>query len=227
MFAPSSSVPTTTDPGVVTLLEGLHAKVDMVTALQKQMMTMEASQQFLADKYEELKDVTKQQAEQIKVLQRQMTTRAAPPPVPETEQNAIVISGMEETETETEPTERVAEIIHNTMELPSVSVVSVVRLGKQPTEGRPRKLLVKLGSQKEAVEVLTSARRLSQLNIERKSNSEIPIGIDRNLSPAELQHRSSVWAAFKAAKAGGKQCRWRLGYRLYIDGSEVLPGSPA
>ena len=72
---------------------------------------------------------------------------------------------MQESETETEPTEPVLEITNNTMELPSVTVVSAVRLDKQPAaEGRPRKLLVKLGSQKQAVEVLTSARRLSQLS---------------------------------------------------------------
>ena len=115
--------------------------------------------------------------------------------------DAIVVPGMQESEAETERTERVSEITHITMELPSVTVVSAVRLGKQPAaEGRPRKLLVKLGSQKQAVEVLTSARRLIQLKIERKANSESPMGISRNLSPAELQHRSSVWAAFRAAK---------------------------
>ena len=149
-----------------------------------------------------------------------------PPPAPAAEQDAIVILGIGESETETESIERVSEIIHDTMELPSVTVVSAVRLGKQPAaEGRPRELLVMLGSQKQVMEVLTSARRLSELNNKRKANSESPIGIVPDLSPAELQHRSSVWAAFRAAKAAKKECRWKFGYRLYVDGSEVLPGN--
>ena len=111
------------------------------------------------------------------------------------------------------------------MKLPSVTVVSAVKLGKQSAaEGRSRYPLVKLRSQKQTVEILTSARRLSQLNIERKANSESPIGLDLNLSPAELQYHSSVWAAFRAAKAARIECRWKLGNGLYIDGSEVLPG---
>ena len=126
---------------------------------------------------------------------------------------------MEESETETESIERVSEIIHDTMELPSVTVVSAVRLGKQQAaEGSPRKLLVKLGSQKQAMEALTSARRLSQLNNERKANSENPIGIDRNLSPAELQHRSSVWAAFRAAKAA----RSAYGEAVWVPNGKIL-----
>ena len=221
-----SSASTTTNVEVMTMLKELMDKVDKCNALQTRGNDLEQSQQFLSGEVDDLKESNKQQAEQIKSLQRQLAVQAKPPPAPAAEQDAIVISGMEESETETESIERVSEIIHDTMELPSVTVVSAVRLGKQPAaEGRPRKLLVKLGSQKQAMDFLTSARRLSQLNNERKANSESPIGIYRNLSPAELQHRSSVWAAFRAAKAAKKECRWKLGFRLYVDGSEVLPGN--
>ena len=225
VHAPSLSVSTTTDSGVMTRLDELHAKMDTVTALQKKINAMEESQQFLSDKFEDLKQISNQQAEQIKVLQQQVAKRAVTPPAPAAEQDAVVISGMEESEMETESTERVSEMIHNTMELPGVTVVSVVRLGKQPAaEGRPRKLLVKLSCRQQAVEVLSSARRLKQLNIDRKDNGERPIGINPNLSPAELQHRSSVWKAFTAAKAQNKKIYWSHGYRLYVNDSEVQPG---
>ena len=223
-----SSASITTNVEVMTMLKELMAKVDKCNALQTRINDLEQSQQFLSGAFEDLKESNKQKAEPNKALQRQLAVQAKPPPAPAAEQDAIVISGMEESETGTESIERVSEIIHDTMELPSVTVVSAVRLGKQPAaEGRPRKLLVKLGSQKQAMEVLTSARRLSQLNNERKANSEGPIGIDRDLSPTELQHRSSVWAASRAAKAAKMECCWKLGYRLYVDGSEVLPGTSA
>ena len=144
------------------------AKVDKCSALQTRVNDLDQSQQFLSGQFEELMESNKQQAEQIKALQRQLAVQAKPPPAPAAEQDAIVISGMEESETETESIERVSKIIYDTMELPSVTVLSAVRLGKQPAaEGRPRKLLLKLGFQKQAMEVLTSARSLSQLNIER------------------------------------------------------------
>ena len=131
---------------------------------------------------------------------------------------------MDESETETETTERLSEIIHSTMELPGVAVVSAVRLGKQPAaDGRPRKLLVKLSSREQAMQVLTSARRLKQLNSERQANGERPIGISHNLSPAELQHRSSVWKGFTAAKAENKKWYWSSGYRLFVNNKEVQP----
>ncbi len=102
-----------------------------------------------------------------------------------------------------------------------MTVVSAIRLGQQPAgKGLPRKLLVKLGSQVQAVKVLTSARRLSRLNIERKANSERPIGIDWNLSPAKLQHRTSVLAAFKegqSRESGTKGVPLEAGNCLYAD----------
>lgn len=61
------------------------------------------------------------------------------------------------------------------MKLSAVTVVSAVRLGKQPAaEGRPRKLLAKLSSREQAVQVLTSARSLKHLNSERQANGERP-----------------------------------------------------
>jgi len=66
---------------------------------------------------------------------------------------------------------------------------------------------------------------LSELNEDRKVAGEPrpPIGVDRNLSGSELLHRNSIWPRFKAAKKEGKECRWQMGYRLYVDGLEVLP----
>ena len=207
---------------VLSKLNELSAKMDSCTALQTKVSQLERSVEFLHAEFEDSKKVIKQQAEEIRVLQQQKRAPALPPPA--AEQDAIVISGMEESETETEAAERLSEIIHSTMELPEVSVVSAIRLGKQPaTDGPPRKLLVKLSSREQAVQVLTSARRLKQLNIERQANSERPIGINPNLSPAELQHRSSVWKGFTAAKAEGKKWHWGSGYRLFVNNKEVQP----
>jgi len=228
VLATPSSASTMTDMEVVTSLKDLHAKMDNFTALQTKVQTIERAQQFLSDEFEDLKKVSKQQAEQIRVLQQQMAKRVVPLPVPATEQAAIVISGMEESETDTDTKERVSEIIHSTIQLPDVTILSVVRLGKEPAaEGRPRKLLVKLQSPEQAVEVLTSARRLKELNVERKANGERAIGINPNLSPAELQHRSSVWKGFLAAKAENKKCYWSRGYRLFVNDKEVLPDDSA
>ena len=177
LLTPPSSTSTETIVEVMKSLKELHAKMDEWPALLTKVAEMERSQQFLNDEFEDLKKHSKQQAEHIKVLQQQMAKRAVPLPAPAVEQDAIVISGMEESEMETEAIERVSEIIHSTLQLPGVAVVTAVRLGRQPAaEGRPRKLLVKLSSGEQAVEVLTSARRLKELNIERQANGERPIG---------------------------------------------------
>ena len=207
------------------------AKVDKCAALQTWVNDLRRSKAFHTNASEEVKGSIEQRAEQNKAPQQSLAALAQPPQVPEVKRDGIIISGMEESETETELSEQVSDIIHNIMRLPDVTVISIVRLGKQPTaDGGPRKLLVKLGSEKEAMHVeRKSTRRLSQLNIERKSNDEIPIQINRNLSPWEAArlHRYLLWVAFKAAEAEGKECHWEPGYRLYIDGSEVLPDSSA
>ena len=221
-----SSASIETNVEVITKPDELSAKMDSVAALQTKVTQLERSLEFLHAEFEDNRKLNKQLAEDIKVLQQQK--RAPVLPAPAAEQDAIVISGMEESETETETAERLSEIFHNTMELPGVSVVSATRLGKQLAgEGRPRKLLVKLSSREQAVQVLTSGRRLKQLNIDRQSNGERPIGISANLSPAELQHRSSVWKGFTAAKAESKKWYWRNGYRLFVDDKEVQPADCA
>ncbi len=68
--------------------------------------------------------------------------------------------------------------------------------------------MVKLQSRKQAMATLKAAKRLKDINFLRKESGQPPIGIDRNLSGAELKHRSSVWSEFKAAKAAGKISRW-------------------
>jgi len=73
------------------------------------------------------------------------------------------------------------------------------------------------------MDILKAGRRLIELNKDRKVAGEPPIGVDRNLSGSELLHRNSIWPRFKAAKKEGKECRWQMGYRLYVDGLEVLP----
>ena len=213
-----SSASAETNVEVLTQLKELNAKMDIYATRVTQ---LEHSLEFLHAEIVDSKKLNKQQAEEIRVLQQQK--RAPALPAPAAEQDAIVISGMEESETETETMERVSEIIHSTMKLSAVTVVSAVRLGKQPAEGRPRKLLVKLSSREQAAQVLTSARSLKQLNSDRKANGERPIGISHNLSPAELQYRSSVWKGFTAAKAENKKWYWSSGYRLFVDNKEVQP----
>ena len=73
-------------------LKELHAKVDRCNALQTKVAEKEKFQEFLNDEIEDLKKHSKQQ----------MAKRAVPLPAPAVEQDAIVISGMEESETETE-----------------------------------------------------------------------------------------------------------------------------
>ena len=207
------------------------AKLYQCASLQTRANDLWRSKDFHTRASEEVRGSIEHQAEHDKAPQLSLAAPAQPPRVPKVKRDGIIISGMEESETETELQEQVSDIIHNIMRLQDVTVISVVRLGKQPTaDGGPRKLLVKLGSEKEAMHVdRKSTRRLSQLNIERESNAEIPIQINRNLSPWEAArlHRYLLWVAFKAAEAEGKECHWEPGYRLYIHGSEVLPDSSA
>ncbi len=123
----------------------------------------------------------------------------------------------------------VQDIIIDTLEVENATAFSMERLGSQPaTEGGwPRKILVKLLSRQQAMATLKPAKRLKDVSILRKIAGEHLIGIDRNVSGAELRHRSAVWSEFKAAKAAGKNCRWQMGFRLFVEGSEVLlKGSP-
>ena len=213
-----SNASTETIVEVMLQLKEMNAKIDSYAALQTKFNQLEHSLEFLHAQFEDSKKLSKQQAEEINVLQQQK--RASTLPAPAAEQDAIVISGMVESQTETETAERLSENFHSTMDLP----VLAIRLGKQPAaESHPRKLLFKLSSQKQAVQVLTFAKRLKQLNSERQSNSERPIGISHNLSPAELQHRSSVWKGFTAAKAEKKKCYWSSECRLFVNNKEVQP----
>ena len=95
----------------------------------------------------------------------------------------------------------------------SINIVSITRPRKQPpTDGaRPKKILVKVGSKQQAMDILKAGRCLSELNKDRKVSGEPPFGIYRNLSGTGLLHRNSIWPRFKAAKTDGKQHRWQMG----------------
>ena len=94
-------------------------------------------------------------------------------------------------------------------------------LGKQPpTDGaRPRKILVKVGSKQQAMDILKAGRRSSELNKDRKVVGEPPIGVDRNLSGSELLHRNSIWPR----QERGQGVPLADGLPPIVDGLEVLP----
>ncbi|BDA51625.1 hypothetical protein COCOBI_19-1810 [Coccomyxa sp. Obi] len=186
---------------------------------------MDKSISFLADKYDEQLKLNEEFKRSIKDLQAQLDQTKALPPAFTADQDALVVSGVAETGTPAEVQQSIQDIISETLEMPDVTVLSVERLGSQPAAdgAKPRKILVKLQSRQHAMAILKAARKLKDFNTERKADGALPIGIDRNLSGGELKHRSSVWPAFKAAKAEGKMCRWQMGFRLFVDGAEVLP----
>ncbi|BDA47215.1 hypothetical protein COCOBI_10-0600 [Coccomyxa sp. Obi] len=203
----------------------LHSKVDELTILQSTVKEMDKSISFLADKYDEQLKLNEEFKRSIKDLQAQLDQTKALPPAFTADQDALVVSGVAETGTPAEVQQSIQDIISETLEMPDVTVLSVERLGSQPAAdgAKPRKILVKLQSRQHAMAILKAARKLKDFNTERKADGALPIGIDRNLSGGELKHRSSVWPAFKAAKAEGKMCRWQMGFRLFVDGAEVLP----
>ncbi|BDA41318.1 hypothetical protein COCOBI_02-0980 [Coccomyxa sp. Obi] len=210
---------------LVKSVKQLHSKVDELTILQSTVKEMDKSISFLADKYDEQLKLNEEFKRSIKDLQAQLDQTKALPPAFTADQDALVVSGVAETGTPAEVQQSIQDIISETLEMPDVTVLSVERLGSQPAAdgAKPRKILVKLQSRQHAMAILKAARKLKDFNTERKADGALPIGIDRNLSGGELKHRSSVWPAFKAAKAEGKMCRWQMGFRLFVDGAEVLP----
>lgn len=222
-----SAAPTDTNQiaELVLSIEELHSKVDEFAILQTKLMEMEKSTEFLADKYDEQLKINAGFQKAIKDLQSQLDQAKAIPPAFTADQDALVVSGVAETGTPVELQRSIQGIISDTLEMPDIGVLSVERLGSQPTAdgAKPRKILVKLQSRQQGMAILKAARKLKDFNIERKDAGALPIGIDRNLSGVELKHRSSVWPTFRAAKAEGKLCRWQMGFRLYVDGAEVLP----
>lgn len=222
-----SAAPTDTNQiaELVLSIEELHSKVDEFAILQTKLMEMEKSTEFLADKYDEQLKINAGFQKAIKDLQSQLDQAKAIPPAFTADQDALVVSGVAETGTPVELQRSIQGIISDTLEMPDIGVLSVERLGSQPTAdgAKPRKILVKLQSRQQGMAILKAARKLKDFNIERKDAGALPIGIDRNLSGGELKHRSSVWPTFRAAKAEGKLCRWQMGFRLYVDGAEVLP----
>lgn len=183
----------------------------------------------LASQHDDQLKTNEKLAASIKNLEQQLSKAMTIPTASAAEQDAIVVSGVAESTAPADLQHFIQEIITETMDLSDVTVVAAERLGSPPTsEGvRPRKILVRLQTKQQAIATLKVAHRLKEHNSARKAAGEQQIGIDRNLSGPELKHRSLLWPAFKEAKSSGKQCRWQMGFRLFVDGSEVMPQGTA
>lgn len=191
----------------------------------KRAAAAEESANFISKKYDDLSNDVKQLKNTVAALQKIVSGQTSLPPTETDEQDAIVVSGLAEdaAEKEADLSSAVQQLFSDTMQLDAdVNIVSVKRLGA-PGKPTPRKTLVKLESKQQAAAVLKAAKSLREYNHKAKEERKQPIGIDRSLSGPQLKHRSSVWAAFKAAKSAGKTCRWFMGFRLFVDGIEVFP----
>ena len=110
----------------------------------------------------------------------------------------------------------------------SVKIVEAKRLGRLPgsyaakaagdsntLSNSPRPLIITVADFGDKLSVLRNRKKLKDSNFSK-------VGIDDDLTKAQMESKRAAWPAFIAARQTGKRAYWRA-HTLYVDGTVFTP----